>query len=410
MIEVSFYQPKNRPTIMARFTYMGEKIRVTTRLSVAPVHWDKDKSLPKINYKEYRKVKKHLQEFEEKVYKLYESEVSVNELRRQLGLKPKVKNIDFKYILEQLIEDKKNKNISFKSYESLLSTIKKYEKDTSTVLSIYDITPNFKYDFVNWSSGVVTRTKAGKEYYGYSGSSLKRIFGRIKEVRKFAIDEGMIEKGNFFEQEWKIKKFVPDNFTLTPGDIKKTIDAVLDNPTDIVTRDRFLTTYHTGVRISDFNRLEKLEVIEDEGDVFLSFRTLKTGAPVVLPCSDSMISIMKKYSGFPPPVIGQVQNRRLKKLFEKILNYDVEVMENRNMKNVFNTYKAYELITNHTARRSFATNMYLIGVPLSTIQMILGHTKPTQTEEYIKIEQIHKRMSAKELMHILRNSMSRKKE
>ena len=41
---------------------------------------------------------------------------------------------------------------------------------------------------------------------------------------------------------------------------------------------------------------------------------------------------------------------------------------------------------NHTARRSFATNMYLRGVPAISIMAITGHTTEANFLKYIKVD------------------------
>jgi integrase len=49
------------------------------------------------------------------------------------------------------------------------------------------------------------------------------------------------------------------------------------------------------------------------------------------------------------------------------------------------TYKKYELITVHTARRSFATNMFLNDVPTISIMKITGHKTEKNFLKYIRI-------------------------
>ena len=47
--------------------------------------------------------------------------------------------------------------------------------------------------------------------------------------------------------------------------------------------------------------------------------------------------------------------------------------------------KKYQLLTTHTARRSFATNLYLSGFPSISIMKITGHTTEKSFMKYIKI-------------------------
>ena len=45
-----------------------------------------------------------------------------------------------------------------------------------------------------------------------------------------------------------------------------------------------------------------------------------------------------------------------------------------------------DMLLSHTARRSFATNAYKAGVPLSSIQAITGHSSEAQLRRYLKLD------------------------
>ncbi len=49
------------------------------------------------------------------------------------------------------------------------------------------------------------------------------------------------------------------------------------------------------------------------------------------------------------------------------------------------TFRKYELVCTHTARRSFATNAYKAGVPTIAIMKITGHTQESTFLRYIKV-------------------------
>jgi len=51
------------------------------------------------------------------------------------------------------------------------------------------------------------------------------------------------------------------------------------------------------------------------------------------------------------------------------------------------TYTKADLITSHTARRSFATNAYLNDIPSISIMKITGHSTEKAFLTYIKISQ-----------------------
>jgi integrase len=54
---------------------------------------------------------------------------------------------------------------------------------------------------------------------------------------------------------------------------------------------------------------------------------------------------------------------------------------------IYQSNYKWEKISTHTARRSFATNMYNMNVPSLTIMAITGHTTEKSFLRYIKINQ-----------------------
>ncbi len=49
------------------------------------------------------------------------------------------------------------------------------------------------------------------------------------------------------------------------------------------------------------------------------------------------------------------------------------------------TFSKWELLSTHTARRSFSTNEYLAGTPAITIMAITGHKTERAFLKYIKL-------------------------
>ena len=53
-----------------------------------------------------------------------------------------------------------------------------------------------------------------------------------------------------------------------------------------------------------------------------------------------------------------------------------------------------DLLKTHTARRSFATNMYKTGASLNSIMAITGHSSEQQLKTYLKLDESEKAMLA----------------
>jgi hypothetical protein len=81
-------------------------------------------------------------------------------------------------------------------------------------------------------------------------------------------------------------------------------------------------------------------------------------------------------------------NEYLKELGEMAeLIEDVVISLTKGVARQTETFKNFELITTHTARRSFATNAYLQNVPTISIMKITGHRTEKSFLKYIKISQ-----------------------
>ena len=64
---------------------------------------------------------------------------------------------------------------------------------------------------------------------------------------------------------------------------------------------------------------------------------------------------------------------------------DITTTITRGGKRVSSVVKKYQLITNHTARRSFATNLYLAKVPTLAIMKMTGHKTEKSFLKYIRV-------------------------
>lgn len=52
---------------------------------------------------------------------------------------------------------------------------------------------------------------------------------------------------------------------------------------------------------------------------------------------------------------------------------------------VVNVLEKWQMVSSHTARRSFATNMVKQGLPIQTIMQITGHKKEVTFLKYVKL-------------------------
>lgn len=165
-------------------------------------------------------------------------------------------------------------------------------------------------------------------------------------------------------------------------------------------RDNFIIGLRTGLRISDFMQLKKINIIDGN----IEIETVKTSYPVVIPLHQQIKEILLKRNGNLPNQISDAKfNEYVKEVCKeagftqmvegaKMINKKDDkdffpnvaiISKNKNRKE-FGTYPKHELITSHSCRRSFASNLYG-KLPNMTIMAITGHKTETQFLKYIKI-------------------------
>ena len=113
----------------------------------------------------------------------------------------------------------------------------------------------------------------------------------------------------------------------------------------------------------------------------------KTGNDVSIPILPTVRRIIDKYKGdLPKPLSNQKMNDYLKEVGELA---GLDSQESKTLTKgglrVTKTQSKFELVTTHTARRSFCTNNYLAGMDSISIMAISGHKSEREFLGYIKV-------------------------
>ena len=169
-------------------------------------------------------------------------------------------------------------------------------------------------------------------------------------------------------------------------------------------RDLFLLACWTGARISDLKRFPELvsQAWKANGGSCpssLSFVQSKTNTPVEVPLLDAAQRIINKYNGRLPKAMNeQKMNVTIKKvlahagLTRMVELPSTDVFNPRPQKRSLN-----ELVTLHTARRTFATNMYSLQVlSVNELMSLTGHDSESALKAYLNIDRLETSSKASE--------------
>lgn len=270
---------------------------------------------------------------------------------------------------------------TIRDYTVVLNLLQRFlAAEKKTDLTFDDITLNFY-------------RRLQEHMYGDMGYSLN-YFGKIVKSIKAFMREAQ-ELGYHNNETYKSSRFVKpqeetDAIYLNTDQLQTLLRLDLSRSKALENaRDLFLIGCWTGLRFSDLSQLSKQDVA---GSDFIHIKTQKTGAPVAIPVLPALKEIINRYqdrteNALPHPISNQKMNAYIKEA-GKMAGFDqpVEITKPVAGSRETITVPFYQLITTHTARRSFATNMYrTYGLQPSTIMKVTGHKSEAVFFKYIRI-------------------------
>lgn len=210
-----------------------------------------------------------------------------------------------------------------------------------------------------------------------AGTTVRTCCAQLKSVL------GLYEDVHSFPRNWRDalyqKKDSSQQVYLTEDEISK-ISSIFVPTTEneTIVYSRFLLGCLTGARHSDFLSFSKANIREDGMLCYVSKKThIEANVPVA-PVVPSLIEMASKYKD--KIIADTTFNRILRDICDSV-NINSEITLYRRGK--FTTAPKCDFISSHTARRSFATNLYLRGADLYSISKMMGHSSVDMTSGYI---------------------------
>lgn len=150
-------------------------------------------------------------------------------------------------------------------------------------------------------------------------------------------------------------------------------------------RDHFILGCLTGLRYSDYSRLNESNFHRDTN--LIKIKTKKTGVVVSVPMHRFVREILRKYDyKLPKPRCIQYFNKAIKVICRKVgLNELILWERTVGTEVVTKEIPKWEMVSSHTARRSFATNMFLQNIQTYRIMLITGHKSEESFFKYIRV-------------------------
>ncbi|WP_200974837.1 site-specific integrase [Echinicola sp. 20G] len=398
--------------------YNGKRLKYPTGKSIHPKLWNDNTQQIRVvktypNAKSVNNTLSNIVMSAQKSFELLESQLhripTTEELKEQIDLELSRSNEEvdterlptFLELFDRFIEESKNglrltssgkrfDKRSIQKYQTVQKSLVKFNKRYN--LTFESIDKNFYSKYVDQLNRKETKLKDGKEIVTKPSFSLNNVGKYIQVIKTFlnyATENGY--NSNLYYQSRQFKAYKVPGFSiyLNEEEIKKLYEKNLSKtPALERVRDLFIVGCWTGLRFSDFTSIKPENI---EGN-FLKITTFKTNEKVVIPIHYMVRDIMAKYEGkypnsLPPAISNQKMNSYLKEIAKKLdcFKTSIDAESTKGGLRVTEKKHKWELITTHTARRSFATNVYKSGFPAISLMKITGHRTEKAFLLYIKV-------------------------
>lgn len=335
----------------------GRKIYATTRVYVKPCEWDAENGQIAMSHPNHKALNAFLFEF------MFDLEKAELDIWKRGGV-PTLQQI------KEVIAGNRCKEMTFDAFARdavMKSDRKRGSKDNilNTLNTLKEYKPSYNWDDVTYS--FIRGFERHLRMRGNKVNTIAKHLTCLKTMVNEAVKQGLMSVNPF--SRFKIRHETGEHSFLTNEEL-----GVLERMKALGSRlqhilDAFLFCCYVGLRFSDFKALTQEHVVVKDGFEWLKFKSQKTGVDLDLPLyllgGGKAVALIRKYPSL--------------KVFVDIgCNADV----NRKLKEVVKMAGIRKKVTFHSSRHTCATTLVYDGVPITTVQKVLGHKKISTTQIY----------------------------
>lgn len=277
-------------------------------------------------------------------------------------------------LLKDAIKKDKPVNVTFPVFAKIYvqeSDRKRSTKENlmTTITVLQEFRPGLDFKDITY-----TFLKEFEAYLREKGNSVNTIAKHLRQLRTLvneAINQGYIHADAYPFRKYKIKQERGRHEFLTPDELRKLENLNVEDKKLRHVLDAFLFCCYVGLRFSDFCQLTASNFIKINGKKWLHFKSIKTGVEIRLPLhllfEGKALAILDRYN------------------IEDFSNFGSNSEVNKCLVQIASLARIRKHITYHTARHTCATLLVHQGVPITTVQKLLGHTSVRTTEVYSEV-------------------------
>ena len=370
-----------------RFYYYikGKQYAYSTKIKIDRSEWDLKTQRPKARRgktgEANRNIIYELNEYEQaydilksKYKRTLTKEIVKKNFDRHFQLAQTVKALTYSDYFDIYIKQKKEseaiKKGSTQAYKTIHTTIMAMQKKAKKTFYLKDFDNAFFMDFIAY-----LRTEKN-----ISDNTLQRKLGFFKSFLNWCIISGYQVNMDF--KKVRVKTRETSHVSLTEDELQTLTEIKLNERLDYY-RDLFLIGVYSGQRYSDYSRFNRKYI---EGDN-IKIRAQKTGQFSYIPLSKKLKAILEKYDWQLKTIASQKFNIAVQDICRIAgFNEIIQVDKFYGSKKVSKDVPRWQMITSHTARRSFITLSLNKGVPDYLIMQVTGIKSLKTLQGYIRFD------------------------
>lgn len=372
------HRKKNGETSIRLYvSYEGKQRYLPTGLSIPQKYWDKSKGEVKSSYALSKAYNRKLLLHKRKVEAFL-----LNGGNLEHYGKKEEKGSVLAFLEDYLDSNHGLKPSTVKGYRTAVKRLKEYAVYSGKDDIFWsDINRQFYFGFSDW----VTSN-------GANWSGLAKHLRVLKKVMRLGKEKELHDNDAYLQPWFKARENQKSTkIYLTQEEIGRIEMLDLSSmPALMRERDRFLIAYYFVMRFSDVVRLSRSNFFVQDGDTYLLYTSVKENTPATVPVKKAAWSICQAHNFNFNFTANQVANRLLKQIASMAGITQVVTQGSQ-------TGPKCQFVTFHTARRSGATNLRLMGASLKTIADIGGWKKLSTVEIYLRASGMDSAKLAKKL-------------
>ncbi|MEJ7821492.1 MAG: tyrosine-type recombinase/integrase [Chitinophagaceae bacterium] len=400
MGEVNFYLKKAEATtgkslIVLYKRYNGKRLVFSTGQTINKKAWNSNKQRVKSNDTTTADGTQHLNDFltglDKKCEAVYNKslvngspspEILKQSLRNYINKiddKPEFKG-DFFKLVDRFIsgEIKHGDNIdkspnTLQNYNTVKGHLRAYEIKQKIKLTFESINLDFFYTYVSFLKSINLAT-----------NTIAKDITVLKTFMNEAVDLGFTTNIQFRHKKFYVKEKKTDAVYLNESELLKLYrhdfskNKRLEQAIHI-----FLVGAYTGLRFSDYSNIKAENIVQKDNETYLKIITQKTKFLYEFQCDPIVLEIFKKYDHSPNKLPKSISIQRFNDYIKEACKL-AGLTEKGRLSTDLNL-ELWQCVSSHTARRSFATNLYRQGFDTLLLRKITGHSSESSFFKYIKI-------------------------